>query len=289
MPEQARDRVVLITGASSGIGRAAAFALAREGAHLVLVCRNSERGSRIAAGIREQKGNPRAELFAADLSSLGEIRGVADQVRSRYPVIDVLINNAGVINPARTLTPDGIEATFALNHLGYFLLTNLLLGPLRAASSARIVNVASQAHRPGTIDFDDLSFEKGYNPFAAYAQSKLANILFTYELAGRLRGTKITVNALHPGGVRTNFGKDLTGAAGVVFAGLKIFMRSAEKGAATVVWLATSHEVEGVTGKYFYDKKEIRSSPVSYDRALAKRLWDVSAELTHLVEAEIHG
>jgi len=282
MPDPVRDRVVLITGATSGIGRSAAFALAREGAHLLLVSRNRERGEGVVSGITRQTGNPRVELLVADLSSLAEIRTLASGVRSAHPVIDVLINNAGLIIPRRTLTPEGIEATFALNHLGYFLLTNLLLEPLKSARSARIVNVASQAHKPGAIDFDDLFFEKRYNPFEAYARSKLANILFTYELAGRLQGTRVAVNALHPGGVRTNFGNDLTGAAGALYRGLKIFMRRAEKGAETVVWLATSPEVEGVTGKYFYDMKEIRSSPVSYDGALAKRLWDVSAQLTHL-------
>ncbi len=277
-----KGRVVVITGASSGIGRSAALAIAREGASLLLVCRDARKGAAAVSEIRSRTANRSVELAVADLSLLAGIRGAASEVRSRYPAVDVLINNAGLIIPARTLSPDGMEATFALNHLGYFLLTNLLLGVLTAAPAARIVNVASEAHKPGTIDFGDLMFEKGYNPFAAYARSKLANILFTYELARRLEGTTVTANAVHPGGVRTNFRKDLAGGIGLIFRALKIFMRSPEKGAETVVWLAMSPDVRGVTGKYFHDKKEIRSSEVSYDRDIAERLWEVSAALTGL-------
>lgn len=207
---------------------------------------------------------------------------MAEEISSRYPKVDVLVNNAGGIHPTRTVTVDGIETTFAVNHLAYFLLANLLLAHLKASPAARIVNVTSQAHRYGRMFFDDLGLEKRFNPMMSYAQSKLANILFTYELARQLQGTSVTANTLHPGGVRTNFGKELTGIAGFVFKHMGFVMRPPQKGAETVIWLASSDEVEGVTGKYFLDKKEIRSSKISYDVDVARRLWQVSAELTGL-------
>ncbi|MCX6134258.1 MAG: SDR family oxidoreductase [Ignavibacteriales bacterium] len=275
-------KICLITGATSGIGEVTAHSLARQGATTLIVSRNKEKGERVRAEIIEKTRNADVHVYIADLSSQRDIRKLAGQIKTDHPRIDVLVNNAGGIFDRRILTVDGIELTLALNHLGYFLLTNLLLEMLRAAPSARIVNVSSQAHQFGTMKFSDIQYEHGYNPMKSYARSKAANILFTYELARRTPGTTITVNTLHPGSVRTNFGKQLSGVAGFVFKHLDIFMRSAEKGAETVIWLASSPEVEGVTGKYFLDEKEIRSSRISYDESVAHRLWEVSAQMTGL-------
>ncbi len=277
-----KDKICIVTGANSGIGKVTAQALAEKGATVLMVCRNERKGEAALCEIKEKSKNGNVKLLLADLSSQEEIRRLADKIRTKYPKIDVLVNNAGGINPKRTLTVDGIETTFAVNHLGYFLLTNLLLGHLKAASAARVVNVTSQVHRFARIFFDDLGLEKRYGPMLSYAQSKLANILFTYELARRLNGTAVTANTLHPGGVRTNFGKELTGLAGFYFRNIGFLMRSPEKGAETVIWLASSPDVEGVTGKYFFDKKEIRSSKISCDAEVARRLWHVSVELTGL-------
>ncbi|HCA80779.1 MAG TPA: short-chain dehydrogenase [Bacteroidetes bacterium] len=275
-------KVCLITGATSGIGKAAAISLARQGFKLVLVGRAQEKSEKVRQGIKEVLPNSTPEVYIGDLSSRQSIGALAKDIRSAHPRIDVLINNAGGIFGSRVLTAEGIEYTFALNHLGYFSLTNRLLDTLQAAGDARIVNVSSQVHKFSKIDLGDLSSSGGYNAMKAYAQSKLANLLFTYELSRRLAGTKITVNALHPGGVRTNFGRELPGLAGIFFRHFGLFLRSPEKGAETLIWLASSDQVAGVTGKYFLDKREIRSSNISYDLALAKQLWDVSSKLTAL-------
>lgn len=276
----ADGKICLITGATSGIGEVTAHALARQGATTLIVSRNKEKGERVRAEIVERTRNEDVHVYFADLSSQKDIRKLAGQVKTDHPRIDVLVNNAGGIFDTRILTVDGFELTLALNHLGGFLLTNLLLEMLRAAPSARIVNVSSQAHQFGTMKFGDIQYEHGYSPMKSYARSKAANILFTYELARRMAGTPVTVNTLHPGAVRTNFGKQLSGIAGFVFKRLDIFMRSAEKGAETVIWLASAAEVEGITGKYFLDKKEIRSSSLSYNEGVARHLWEVSAQMT---------
>lgn len=272
--------ICLITGATSGIGNATALSLAHQGATTLLVSRNREKGEKILREIVERTGNKEVRLYVADLSSQKSIRSLTGEIKTDHPRIDVLVNNAGGVFDTRVLTVDGIELTLALNHLAYFLLTDLLMGMLQAAPSARVVSVSSQAHQFGTMKFGDLGYEHGYNSMKSYAQSKLANILFTYELARRTAGTNITVNTLHPGAVRTNFGKQLSGIAGFVFKHLDLFMRSPEKGAQTVIWLASAAEVEGVSGKYFLDRKEIRSSKISYDESVAKRLWEVSAQMT---------
>ena len=269
-----------MTGANSGIGKVTAQALLARGATLLMVCRSKQKGEIALEEIRTQSKNNDAHLLVADLSSQAEIRRLATEIQARAPRIDVLVNNAGGINPTLTLTTDGLETTFAVNHLSHFLLTNLLLESLKASSAPRIVNVSSQAHQIGTINFDDLGFRKNYHAMKAYAQSKLANILFTYELARRLSRQNITVNTLHPGTVNSNFGKNLDGIVGFFFRSWGFLMRTPEKGAETVIWLATSPELNGVTGKYFYDKKEIRSSKISYNADVAKKLWDVSAGLT---------
>jgi NAD(P)-dependent dehydrogenase (short-subunit alcohol dehydrogenase family) len=218
----------------------------------------------------------------ADLSSQEDIRRLADNFKEAYPRLDVLINNAGVIRSKRVTTADGIEMTFAVNHLASFLLTNLLLDLLKASAPSRIVNVASGEQRNGIIDFNDLQGEKGYKTAKAYSQSKLATVLFTYELARRLEGTGVAVNCLHPGVVGTNLGSGVSGVFGFTVRALTPLMKSSEKGAETSIYLASSPEVEGLSGKYFVKKAEARSSDVSHDQRLARRLWEVSAELTNV-------
>jgi NAD(P)-dependent dehydrogenase (short-subunit alcohol dehydrogenase family) len=219
----------------------------------------------------------------ADLSSQEEIRRLTDEFKEAHPRLDVLINNAGVIRSKRVASADGIEMTFAVNHLAHFLLTNLLLELLKATAPSRIVNVSSGEQRNGTIDFDDLQGEKGYKTAKAYSQSKLANVLFTYELARRLEGTGVSANCLHPGaGVRTNLGSGVSGVFGLTVRALRPLMKSPEKGAETSIYLASSAEVEGLSGGYFVKKAEARSSDVSHDERIARRLWEASAELTNL-------
>ncbi|HEY3364846.1 MAG TPA: SDR family oxidoreductase [Symbiobacteriaceae bacterium] len=276
-------KLCLITGSTSGIGRETALALARLGAHVVLVARDQQKGEATVADIKAQTGNSHVDLLLADLSVQASVRQLADEFISRYGKLDVLVNNAGALLGKRRVSKDGLEYTFALNHLNYFLLTNLLLDRLKA--SARIINVASEASRMGgDIDFSDLNLADGYSSWKAYGRSKLANILFTYELARRLEGTGVTVNAMHPGGVATNFG---TGNNAFMNAAMKLvrpFMLTPAQGADTVVYLAASPAVEGVTGKYWAKRKPIPSKPVSYDEVVAKRLWQASVKLTGLAK-----
>jgi retinol dehydrogenase 14 len=273
-------KTCLITGATSGIGKATTLSLARRGATTLMVSRNKRKGELVRGEIIANSGNKDVILYVADLTSQKSIRSLADEIKTQHSQIDVLVNNAGGIFDTRTETVDGIELTLALNHLASFLLTHLLMNELRTAPAARIVNLSSEAHRYGTMEFGDIGYERGYNPLKSYARSKLANILFNYELARRTADTNIIVNTLHPGAVRTNFGKELSGMAGFVFKHLDIFMRSPEKGAETVIWLASSADVKGMSGKYFRDKKEIRSSKISYDEGVARQLWNVSARMT---------
>jgi retinol dehydrogenase-14 len=279
------EKVCLITGATSGIGKATAMELASMGASVVMVGRDRGRGEAALDEIKEKSANPSVDLMLADLSSQEEIRRLTDEFKEAYPRLDVLINNAGLFRGERITTADGLETTFAVNHLAYFLLTKLLLDVLKASAPSRIVNVSSGEQRNGTIDFDDLQGEKGYKGPKAYSQSKLATVLFTYELARRLEGTGVTANCLHPGGripVRTNFGSGVTGVLGFMVRALRPFMINPQKGAETSIYLASSPEVEGLSGRYFVNKAEARSSDVSYDKRLARRLWEVSADLTNL-------
>jgi NAD(P)-dependent dehydrogenase (short-subunit alcohol dehydrogenase family) len=279
------EKICLITGATSGIGKATAMGLANMGASVVMVGRDRGRGEAALAEIKEKCTNASVDLMLADLSSQQEIRRLADEFKEAYPRLDVLINNAGLFRSKRITTADGLEMTFAVNHLAYFLLTKLLLDVLEASAPSRIVNVSSGEQRNGTIDFDDLQGEKGYEGPKAYSQSKLADVLFTYELARRLEGTGVTANCLHPGGripVRTNFGSGVSGVFGFTVRALRPLMISPEKGAETSIYLASSQEVEGLSGRYFVKKAESRSSDVSYDERIAKRLWEVSADLTNL-------
>jgi NAD(P)-dependent dehydrogenase (short-subunit alcohol dehydrogenase family) len=274
-------RVCLITGATSGIGKATAMGLANMGAGVVMVGRDRGRGEAALAEIEEGSPNASVDLMLAELSSQEEIHRLADEFKEAYPRLDVLINNAGVIRSKRVTTADGLEMTFAVNHLAHFLLTNLLLDVLKANAPSRIINVASGEQRNGTIDFDDLQGEKEYKTAKAYGQSKLANVLFTYELSRRLQGTGVSVNCLHPGaGVRTNLGSGVSGVFAFTVRALTPLMKSPEKGAETSIYLASSSEVEGLSGGYFVKKAEARSSDASYDERLARRLWEVSADLT---------
>ena len=274
-------RVCIVTGGTSGIGKATALGLAKLNATLVIVGRDKKRGESALEDIRSKSGNNNVNLMLAEFSSQQSIRQLAQELKSNYKRLDVLVNNAGVFMLRRSLTVDGIEKTFAVNHLAPFLLTNLLLDPLKSSAPSRIVNVASESHYGAKIHFEDIQGERRYSGFRAYGQSKLANVLFTYELAGRLRSTGVTVNCLHPGFVRTSLGRD-NGPLFLFFKIAGIFASKPEKGAQTVVYLASSPEVSGVTGKYFTKGKDVRSSEESYKIETAKRLWQLSEELTGL-------
>jgi len=275
-------RICVITGATSGIGRATAIALAEMGATLVLVCRDRQRGEETLAAIAAQTGRHDASLVLGDLAAQRDVRRIATELLEGDRPLHVLINNAGVVNLQRTVTADGIESSFAVNHLAPFLLTNLLLDRLRRSAPARVVTVSSEAHRFGSLDFDDLGNERRYRFMRVYGQTKLANILFTVELARRTAGSGVTANSAHPGAVATGLGKNNGAWARVLVALLRPFFRTPERGAATSVHLASSPAVEGVTGRYFVDCREKRPSSAAQDPDAARRLWDVSARLTGL-------
>jgi retinol dehydrogenase 14 len=271
-------RTVLVTGGTGGIGEATARGLAGLGARVGIVGRDEGRARAAAERIRTAGGE--VDVFTADVSSQREVRALAAQVLAAYPRLDVLVNNVGGYWAHRHTTAEGLERTFAVNHLAPFLLTHLLLDRLRASAPARVVTVSSGAQSMGRIDFDDLQGEASYSGQRAYNQSKLANVLFTYELARRLEGSGVTANVLHPGVVRTAFGReDSKGWMRLMLPVIRPFMRSPEKGAETSVHLAASPEVEGVSGRYFVDRRTRRSAPASYDTAAAARLWEVSSQL----------
>jgi NAD(P)-dependent dehydrogenase (short-subunit alcohol dehydrogenase family) len=269
-------KTIIVTGANSGIGKVAARELARMGASVMMVARSRERGERALQEVRSASANDSVRLMLCDLSSQRSIREFAAAFEAENDRLDVLLNNAGAVYLRRQESVDGLELSFALNHMGYFLLTNLLLDVIKASAPARIVNVSSEAHRVGRIAFDDLRREQDYG-MNVYGETKLMNLLFTYELARRLEGTGVTVNAMHPGFVRTNFGRRGNGLLGrFVMPVASLFGRSPERGAATAIYLASSPEVEGVTGKYFVDNQEVRTADLSYDQALQARMWEVS-------------
>jgi NAD(P)-dependent dehydrogenase (short-subunit alcohol dehydrogenase family) len=273
-------KTCLVTGASSGIGLVTALELVRRGARVLCVGRSAERCAEAGRQIREHTGSTTVEFLLADLSSQAEIRRLASEVKAATSRLDVLVNNAGLISKKRELSVDGLEMTFAVNHLAYFLLTNLLTEMLKTSAPSRIVNVSSAAHLGSKINFDDLQGETRYSAWRAYQQSKLANILFTCELARRLEGTRVTANALHPGYVRTQIFR-VDGFSGwLLRRAAELFAITPEEGAKTTIYLATSPDVEGQTGHYFVRLKPIQSSPESRDEATARRLWDVSARLT---------
>jgi len=276
-------KTVLITGANQGIGKATAVELARQGARVVMVSRNEAKGQAALAEVRAAAKGDAPELLIADLAQLADVRRLAADFARTHDRLDVLLNNAGLIVPTRRTTADGFEETFAVNHLAPFVLTQELLDLLKATAAkegaARVVNVSSDAHRRGTMHWDDLELRSGYGSFKAYSQSKLANILFTSELARRLEGTKVTANCLHPGVIASGFGQTYKGAFSVLVKIAKPFLGTPEEGARTSVYLALSPEVSGVTGKYFSKCKAISSNRESYDQAGWVRLWEVSEAL----------
>lgn len=289
--EPMRGSSVLVTGGTGGIGLATAVGLAGLGARVGIVGRDPDRAERAADTIRrEARGGsePEVDVFVADLSAQAEVRRLAAEVLSTYPRLGVLVNNVGGYWAHRHVTADGLERTFALNHLAPYLLTRLLLDRLRESTPARVVTVSSGAQSMGRIDFGDLQGERHYRGQRAYNQSKLANVLFAYELARRVRGTGVTSNVLHPGVVDTDFGREDSGRwMGLLLPLVRPFLRTPARGAATSVHLASSPEVGGVSGQYFADSSPRRSSPRSYDEQAARRLWEVSAGLTGLsVDAE---
>jgi NAD(P)-dependent dehydrogenase (short-subunit alcohol dehydrogenase family) len=278
-----KGKICLITGGTNGIGKSTAQALAHMGATVVIVGRNAQKTNQVVQEIRLATGNANMDSLLADLSSQQDIRRLASDFKSKYSHLHVLLNNAGGTFMKRQLSVDGIEMTFALNHLAYFLLTNLLLDMIKASAPARIVSVSSDAHSGGKIDFDNLQGERSYSSFGPYGSSKLANILFTNELARRLEGTGVTANALHPGLTSTGFGRNNPGVVMKIMGILiPLIGRSPEKGARTSIYLASSPEVQGVTGKYFVDCKVTQPAPQAVDQAVARKLWDISAEMVHL-------
>jgi NAD(P)-dependent dehydrogenase (short-subunit alcohol dehydrogenase family) len=273
------QKMIMITGATSGIGEAAATALAAQGHAVIIVGRNTAKTEAIARQIRSQTGKESIYSLTADFSDLEQVHQLAEQVKTQFPKLDGLVNNAGAYFNRRQRTNYGVEKTFLVNHLAPFLLTNLLLEHLQA--KARIINVASEAHRYGQLDCTDLNLERFYFGMTAYSRSKLANILFTDELIHQLKGRAVTVNALHPGGVATNIFSTDFSIFGPLFKWIvSWFTLTPEDGADNTIYLATSPEVEGVTGKYFVEREAVSSSPLSYDEDLARQLWEVSERLT---------
>ena len=283
MPENGpmAGKACMVTGANSGIGRITAEELAGMGATVVMVCRNRSKGERALSEMREKTGGS-LELLLADFASLDSVRRLAEEFRKTHDSLQVLVNNAGRVGVRRSVTADGFETTFQVNYLSHFLLTRLLLDSLKRGAPSRIVNVSSESHYGGSIPLEDLQLTKGYGVMKAYGQSKLAQVLFTYELSRRLTGTGVTANCLHPGSVATNFGFSALGPLSFVGRINKLFLISPAKGAETPVYLASSPEVEGVTGKYFDKKMEKRSSATSYDENLAAKLWEKSSAMVGL-------
>ncbi|MFN7249656.1 MAG: SDR family oxidoreductase [Anaerobacillus sp.] len=272
--------IVLVTGANSGMGKATCIELAKTGAQIVMLCRNKQRGEEALADVRKSSGNKKVELMLCDLGSLKSINSFCDEFLERYDRLEVLINNAGVILPGRHETADGFELQFGVNHLGHFLLAKRLLELLIASAPARIINVSSGAHKAGRIYFDDVNLKANYSFIRAYAQSKLANVLFTNELSVRLKDKGITVNCLHPGAVATNIGINReTGFGTFITRLLKPFFVTPEQGAETSIYLATSPEVANVTGKYFYRKKPVATSKRANNKEDARKLWELSEKM----------
>lgn len=277
---QLDDKSAVITGGTAGIGLATARELARRGAHVILVGRDRTRGEAAVAAIQQTVPNAGATYLVADLSSQQQVRMLAAAIGECTERLDILVNNAGAMFGSRALSVDGIEMTFALNHLGYFLLTHLLLNRLQEANAARIVNVASQAHSGVKLEFDNLQGQRTYNAWRAYKCSKLANLMFTYELARRLQGARVTVNAVHPGFVATDIGVRQGLLPGWLWKALTLFALNPEEGAKTSVHVASAPELASVSGQYFVKSRPARASAAALDRSAAERLWTVSATLT---------
>ncbi|MCL6660150.1 SDR family oxidoreductase [Paenibacillus amylolyticus] len=275
------NQTAIVTGANSGMGLATTIELARQGYRVIMACRSEKRGQEALQEAVRQSGSSAIELMLCDLGSLESIRQFACTFRERHDRLDVLVNNAGVVMVKRKETSDGFEQSIGINHLGHFLLTLLLIEPLKAATQGRVVNVSSGAYKAGKIHFEDPHLHKGYNPIKSYAQSKLANVLFTRALARKLSGTSVTVNCLHPGAVGTSIGVDRNTGFGtriMAFVGKLPFFLSPEEGARTAVYLATSPEVVGITGRYFYQQKEQQLKAHAVDDSSAERFWTWSEE-----------
>lgn len=277
-----QGKLVIVTGASNGIGLETTRGLVQQGAHVVMVVRNRGKTEIVRDDLLKQTPHAEIDIMTADFSSQDSIRQFAQDFLKTYDRLDVLVNNAGGIFAKRSTTVDGIEYTFAVNHLGYFLVTNLLLDRLKSSAPARIVSVSSMAHAGAKIRFDDMQYAKSYNSMGAYGQSKLANIMFTYALARRLEGTHVTANCLHPGVVSSGFAKNNGGIWSLGISLLSPIFISPTKGAQTSIFLASSPLAEGVSGKYFDKSKPVATSRISYNIAEQERLWHISADLTHL-------
>jgi NAD(P)-dependent dehydrogenase (short-subunit alcohol dehydrogenase family) len=283
MSDELQGKLVLITGGNAGIGKETAVGLARKGAHVLFTSRDAARGSHALAEIKRRGGSETVEVMALDLASLASVREFASAFLDRYDRLDVLIDNAGVVLGSRTVTEDGYETTFQVNHLGHFLLTELLRDRLVASAPSRIIVVSSDAHKSASegLDFDDLQNERKYSSFRVYGKTKLANILFTRELARRLEGTGVTVNSVHPGFVASRFGRDGdTGLLGrITMPLMRPFALNAEKGAQTSIYLASDPAVEGITGAYWVKCAPVTPSDAAQDAAAARKLWDASEQL----------
>jgi retinol dehydrogenase-14 len=275
------EKIAVITGATSGLGLETAKAVARAGWKVGLVARNRDGGEAARAALFRETENDRLDLWICDLSLPVQIRRLAGEIRGAYPRLDVLVNNAAVVPAVRTVTAEGLEMQFAVNHLAYFFLTNLLLDPLRAAAPSRVINVSSGLHYRAALDFSNLQGEKSYKPMRQYGVMKLANILFTFELAGRLEGSGVTVVTLSPGFTATGLGRNFS--PGMRWA-MRVLGKRPDRGAAGIIRLALSPEVVGITGRYFRGLKEVRSSHASRERETARRLWELSARLTGLTD-----
>jgi NAD(P)-dependent dehydrogenase (short-subunit alcohol dehydrogenase family) len=281
--EAMQGKICLVTGATSGIGKATATALADMGGEVIISGRNQEKTEKASEEIIHITGNKNIHHLLADFSDLEQVRQAGLDIKNKFSQIDVLVNNAGAFFNTRYETKYGVEKTFLVNHLAPFLLTNLLLDVMLGTEPARIINVSSDAHQYGTIDFDDLGFTHGYAGFKAYARSKLANVLFTYEAARRLEGNRITVNALHPGHVTTDIWRTSFSFFGPIIKSIMgLFALSPEEGADNSIYLASAPDVEGVTGKYYVEREPAQSSLLSYDQDLAQHLWKVSENLTSI-------
>ncbi len=273
------EKTIMITGANSGLGKAITLGLAQKGAKIIMICRNEGKCNLVKENIIKKSNNNNIHVLIADLSSQTQIRALVENFNRKYKKLDVLINNAGIIKKHRELSEDNIEMTFVVNYLAPFLLTNLLLNTLKNSAPSRIINVSSSEHEHYKLNMDDLQSEKNYSKFKAYGQSKIALILFTYELSRRLDGTGVSVNALHPGIISTNIGRELDFFSRLF---IKILFKRPQKGAETPIYLATSDEVTDITGKYFKNKKMVKTSDQTYDADLARHLWTVSETLVGL-------
>ncbi|MBF0279780.1 MAG: SDR family oxidoreductase [SAR324 cluster bacterium] len=277
-----KNKICLITGATAGIGKETAMELASREATLVLACRNLAKGAAVCEEIKSTTGNERVEALPCDLSAFSSIRNFAEEFTKKYEQLHVLINNAGLFCSQRDTTDDGFEMTFGANHLGPFLLTHLLQDHIRKSTPARIINVSSRAHFRGKINFEDLQSEQGYNGISAYSNSKLANVLFTYELARRFPSEDVTVNCLHPGVVATDLWPTGTWYLALLIPVIKRFMISAKEGAETTIFLATAPELQSVTGKYFDKCSEKNSSSISRNPEIQRKLWELSEEMCQI-------